>query len=237
MPTIADVLAIFSVLDIAAFAVFALAWVGYEAYSTRATRRGHSLPARMQVWRERWMEAAVGRDNRILDVQILQSLTGNSAFLASTAIFVIGGLAAALGTAADVVGVLNDFDYFATTSQNRFGFKVALMILIFMHAFFRLAWSMRLHNNAGVVLGSIPQPGHGDEMVAKARAGVAARLVTLAARHYNGGMHSYYFGLAACAWFLHPLALIATTAWVVGTLYRREFRSRAHAALVLVDGG
>jgi uncharacterized membrane protein len=46
-------------------------------------------------------------------------------------------------------------------------------------------------------------------------------------------MHSYYFGLAACAWFLHPLALIATTAWVLAILYRREFRSRAHAVLAV----
>lgn len=232
-----EFLKIFSAMDAVAFSVFIVAWIGYEAYSARATRLGRNLPARMQVWRERWMESAVGRDHRILDVQILQSLTGNSAFLASTAIFVIGGLAAALGTSADVVRVLNGFDYFAITSQNRFGFKVSLMILIFMHAFFRLAWSMRLHNNAGVVLGSIPQPGLGIEAEAMARARAAAQLVTLAARHYNGGMHSYYFGLAACAWFLHPLALIGTTIWIVGTLYRREFLSRAHTALAVVEGG
>lgn len=229
-------LAGFSALDLAALAWFLCSWAGYEAFGAWATGRGRNLPARMQVWRERWMISAVDRDNRILDVQILQSLTGNSAFLASTAIFVIGGLAATLGASRDVVAVLNGFDYFAPTSQNRFGLKVALMMLIFMHAFFRLAWSMRLHNNAGVVLGSIPQPGQGGE-TARARAHVAARLVTLAARHYNGGMHAYYFGLAACAWFLHPLALIGATAWVVGTLYRREFRSRAHAVLEIVEGG
>lgn len=233
----AQFLETFSTLDLVALAVFLSAWTGYEAFVAWATRRGRNLPARMQVWRERWMEAATSRDNRILDVQILQSLTGNSAFLASTAIFVIGGLAAALGAASNVVGVLNGFDYFAPTSQNRFGLKVALMILIFMHAFFRLAWSMRLHNNAGVVVGAIPQPGLGDPAMALARARVAARLVTLAARHYNGGMHSYYFGLAACAWFLHPLALVGATAWVVGTLYRREFWSRAHVALEIVEGG
>lgn len=66
---------------------------------------------------------------------------------------------------------------------------------------------------------------------------MAARLVTLAARHYNGGMHAYYFGLAACAWFLHPAGLIAATVWVVAILYRREFRSRSHAALAIVEGG
>ena len=233
----ADVLTIFSTLDQLAFLAFLSACIGYEAYGAWATRRGHNLPARMQIWRERWMESAVGRDNRILDVQILQSLTGNSTFLASTAIFVIAGLAAAFGTSAEVVRVLNGFDYVAATSQNRFGFMIAVMVVIFTHAFFRLAWSMRLHNNAAVVLGSIPQPGLGPDALALARARVAALLVTLAARHYNGGMHSYYFGLAAFAWFLHPLALIAASVWVVATLYRREFHSRSHAALAIVEGG
>src|SRR3546814_7477795 len=90
------ILAIFTALDLAALAAFLAAWAGYEAFGAWSTRRGSHLPARMQVWRERWMEAAAGRDNRILYVQILQSLTGNSTFLASTAIFVIGGLAAAI---------------------------------------------------------------------------------------------------------------------------------------------
>lgn len=231
-----DILAIFSGLDLLAFGAFLGAWGGYEAFVALAIRRGRNLPARMQTWRERWMEAAMARENRILDVQIVQSLTANSTFLASTAIFVIGGLAAALGASADIVRVLNGFDYFAATTQDRFGLKIALMMLIFTHAFFRLAWSMRLHNNAGVVLGSIPQPGRAEPELLQARARVAARLLTLAARHYNGGMHSYYFGLAACAWFLHPLALVATTGWVVGILYRREFLSRALDALAIVDG-
>mmetsp|Transcript_32142 Transcript_32142/g.44872 ORF Transcript_32142/g.44872 Transcript_32142/m.44872 type:complete len:108 (-) Transcript_32142:1353-1676(-) len=105
-----------------------------------------------------------------------------------------------------------------------------------MHAFFRLAWSMRLHNNAAVVLGSIPQPKPADTdperaALARKRADTTAQLVTLAAKHYNGGMHAYYFGLAAVAWFLHPVALMVSTIWVVATLYRREFRSKAFGVL------
>ncbi|NQW09058.1 MAG: DUF599 domain-containing protein [Alphaproteobacteria bacterium] len=226
------VLADLSVLDYVAFALLFTAWLGYEGLSTRAAARGRNLAAHMKIWRDRWMEAVLERDNRILDVQIIRSLVGNSSFLASTSIFVIGGLAAVLGASAEIVPLLNQFDYFATTSQNQFGMKVLLLILIYMHAFFRLAWSMRLHNNAAVVLGAIPLPGNpATEVEAASRARITARLVTLAARHYNAGTHSYYFGLAAVAWFIHPVALMATTAWVVAILYRREFLSRAHAVL------
>ena len=148
----------------------------------------------------------------------------------------IGGLAALLGSSADIVPVINHFDYVESTTQNRFGVQVSLLTVIFMHAFFRLAWSMRLHNNAAVVLGSIPQPKSVAEdperaQLAAKRAATTAQLVTLAAKHYNGGMHSYYFGLAAVAWFLHPIALIVSTLWVVATVYRREFKSQAYGVL------
>jgi uncharacterized membrane protein len=223
-------------LDFAACAIFATAWAVYELAASRATRRGKNLAARMHIWRIHWMESVLERDNRILDVQILRSLVGNSSFLASTAIFVIGGLAALLGASAEIVPVINRFDFVESTGQNRFGLQVSLLILIFMNAFFRLAWSMRLHNNAAVVLGSIPQPKPAGEdpefdRMCKWRAEICAELVSLAAKHYNGGMHAYYFGLAAVAWFLHPFALIAASLWVVATLYRREFRSKAYGVL------
>ncbi len=223
-------------LDLTAVGVFLAAWALYEWVSARATRRGGNLASRMKVWRVEWMASVLERDNRILDIQILRSLVGNSSFLASTAIFVIGGLAALLGAAKDIVEVINHFDYVEATNQNRFGVQVSLLIVIFMHAFFRLAWSMRLHNNAAVVLGSIPQPkppgqDPARDALAAKRAETTAQLVTLAAKHYNGGMHAYYFGLAAVAWFLHPVALIVSTLWVVATLYRREFKSQAYGVL------
>jgi len=223
---------IFSPLDVLALVIFVTAWLGYELFGERAAERGANLSGLMQGWRADWTASALHRDNRIIDIQILRSLAGNSAFLASTSIFVIGGLAAMIGGSEHAVSVLNGFDYLLETTRDRFGLMVGTLIVVFINAFFRLAWSLRLHNNAAVVLGSIPQPGAADDpTVAQARAKVVARIATLAARHYNGGMHAYYFGLAACAWFLHPVALIAASLWVVAILYRREFRSRAHEAL------
>lgn len=230
--TMTTLMQIFSPLDMLALGVFVSAWLGYEIFGERAAERGANLSGLMQGWRGDWTAAAMHRDNRIIDIQILRSLAGNSAFLASTSIFVIGGLAAMIGGSEHAVAVLNGFDYLLGTTRDRFGLMVGTLIVVFINAFFRLAWSLRLHNNAAVVLGSIPQPGASDDPeIARERARVVARIATLAARHYNGGMHAYYFGLAACAWFLHPMALVAASLWVVAILYRREFRSRAHEAL------
>ena len=222
----------FSTGDLAAFLAFVAAWGGYELYSGQATKTGSNTSALMNRWRVRWIRTAVTRDNRIGDLQIIRVLTGNSAFLASTAIFIIAGIAAVIGSADEVVTILNGYAFTTATSPNHFGVKLALLGLIFVNAFFRLAWSMRLHSNAAVVLGAIPQPERiTEQVVVEEHAAIAAELCNLAAKHYQGGMHAYYFGLAACAWFIHPLALVATAAWVVAILYRREFRSRANAAL------
>ena len=232
-----SILETLSRLDLIAFALFVVGWGSYELYGAKAKRDGIGLPHHMHIWRQRWMMAALERDNRILDVQIIRSVTGNSAFLASTAILVIGGLAALMGAAGDIVIVLNGYDFFAETSQNRFGLKLAVLIVIFVHAFFRLAWSMRLNANASITLGAIRQPEvNADLGEARARADTTADLLTLGAKHYNSGMHSYYFGLAAGTWFIHPAALIVATVWVLITLYRREYRSRALASLVAPGG-
>jgi uncharacterized membrane protein len=58
-----------------------------------------------------------------------------------------------------------------------------------------------------------------------------ARVLNRAARHFDNGLRSYYFGLAALAWLLHPLALVAASLLVLRELHRREFRSEVRDAL------
>jgi uncharacterized membrane protein len=79
---------------------------------------------------------------------------------------------------------------------------------------------------------AIPQPEKiEDQARAEAQAELAADLCNLAARHYQDGMHAYYFGSAACSGFAHPIGLVVAGLWVVAILYRREFRSWAFAVL------
>ena len=59
----------------------------------------------------------------------------------------------------------------------------------------------------------------------------AARISSLAARHFNRGLRAYFFALAALAWFLHPALFIAMIVYVLYVLHRREFRSKSLKAL------
>ena len=107
----------------------------------------------------------------------------------------------------------------------------ALLIVIFVFAFFKFTWSLRLFNYLLVLIGAAPLF---DRIAAGEAAGVAqraARMSNLAVNHFNVGIRAYYFGLAALAWFVHPLLFVAASAWVVVVLWRREFRSHTLAAL------
>ncbi len=62
-------------------------------------------------------------------------------------------------------------------------------------------------------------------------AATAATLSIRSGHHFNRGLRAYFFALAALGWLIGPLVLVAMTLLVVAVLYRREFRSRALAAL------
>ena len=77
---------------------------------------------------------------------------------------------------------------------------------------------------------------HADEAVSEAErskhAAALTEVVWYAIASFNRGLRAYYFSLALLAWFLHPVAFMLASAWVVAVLYRREFRSRTLTALL-----
>src|SRR5919202_5203556 len=97
-------------LDWIALAVFAGCWAGYSALVDRlpALRR-RTVIAAMDEHRRRWMRTMVTRDNRIMDTNIIGNRMNSTSFLANTAIFILGGLVAMLGSpelGARVFGVI-----------------------------------------------------------------------------------------------------------------------------------
>ncbi len=220
-----------TLLDWIALAIFASCWAGYAALVDRhPTLRARSVIAAMDEHRRRWLRTTVTRDNRIMDTQIIGNLMNSTSFLANTAIFILGGLVAMMGSpelGARVFGALP----FATPSDPAsWEMKIALLLLIFVRAFFELTWALRQFNYGSILLG-----GLGRTEAARPAAEVAAQVVNRAARHFNTGLRAYYFGLAVLAWMVHPVAFMLASLWVVSELHRREFRSAVQAALA--EGG
>jgi uncharacterized membrane protein len=210
-----------TLLDLLALAVFAACWLGYANVVDRVPSiRERSVIAAMDTHRLRWMQAMLARENRIADVAAIGNLMNSTAFLATTSIFILGGLVALLGAPDLGRRVVATLPYAAVPDEALWEVKIGLLLVIFVNAFFELTWALRQFNYTSILVGGAPVSA-----TDLAPAEVAARVLNRAARHFTTGLRSYYFGLAALAWVVHPIALVLASLFVLRELHRREFRS------------
>jgi uncharacterized membrane protein len=210
-----------TLLDLLALAVFAACWLGYANVVDRVPSiRERSVIAAMDTHRLRWMQAMLARENRIADVAAIGNLMNSTAFLATTSIFILGGLVALLGAPDLGRRVVATLPYAAVPDEALWEVKIGLLLVIFVNAFFELTWALRQFNYTSILVGGAPVSA-----TDLAPAEVAARVLNRAARHFTTGLRSYYFGLAALAWVVHPIALVVASLFVLRELHRREFRS------------
>jgi uncharacterized membrane protein len=213
-----------SLSDWVALVLFAACWLLYSTVVDRVPAiRRRSVIAAMDGHRRSWMLATLSRDNRIADMAAIGNLMNSTSFLATTSIFILGGLVAMLGASDLGRRVVATLPWSAVPSEAAWEVKIALLLLIFINAFFELTWALRQFNYCSILVGALPPPDSGEN--GRAQAESAARVLNRAARHFNTGLRSYYFGLAALAWIVHPAALILASLLVLRELHRREFRS------------
>jgi len=105
--------------------------------------------------------------------------------------------------------------------------KIVLMIGIFIYAFFKFAWAFRLSHYTAIMIGSAPLLGSGQDEAGDVHAVRTARLIGIAAEHANSGLRSFYFAIAALAWFFHPVLFMIATTWVLVIQIRRDYFSRS----------
>jgi uncharacterized membrane protein len=222
---------LFTPLDAIALAIFFACWAGYTAVVDRVPSiQRNSVIAAMDEHRRRWMIALLNRENRISDTAIIGNLMNSTGFLANTSIFILAGLVALLGSPDLGRRVLAALPFAeAPASDIAWELRVGLLVFIFVRAFFELTWALRQFNYCSIVVGGI---GLGPDFTPQAE--MAAKVANRAARHFNTGLRAYYFGLAALAWIIHPIALILASLLVLRELHRREFRSVVRD--VLADG-
>lgn len=167
---------------------------------------------------------AVTRGDSPIDAIIQNGLQQSVLFFASTTVLLLGGLVAGLGASDTGVTVLQSLPLVTTSNQVQWELKILLIIFIFVMAFFKFAWSHRLHNYTLIVIGAAPKQST-DERVILQYAKKLALLHALAAKHFTTGLNAYFFALAAFAWFINAWLFMITTLWVLLVLYRRAFKS------------
>lgn len=215
----------FTWLDAAALALFIALWVGYQWYADYGGASRPQLGREMDRFVRVWMEQMVGRDNRMVDVNVLRNLMRSSQFFASTTMLILGALVALMGYAERVAIVVADLPFGLQVSSRLWELKIMLLLLIFVYAFFKFTWSLRQFGFSSILVGAARKPPANAAEYSGDIDRIAI-ILSFANRNFNQGLRGYYFGVAALSWFLHPWLMIAVTLGVIYVLHQREFRSR-----------
>ena len=212
-------------LDAAALALFIAAWAGYQWYADYSDTRQPRLNREMDRFMREWLAQMAGRDNRMVDINVLRNLTRSSQFFASTTMLILGALVALMGYAEKAASVVAELPFTQPASERIWEFKILALLMIFVYAFFKFSWSIRQFGFCSILVGATLKPTPEPEQYAVHTNRIAG-IVSFANRNFNQGLRAYYFGVAALSWFLHPGLMIGMTLGVIYVLYQREFRSQ-----------
>ena len=221
-------------LDLIALLWFFLCWVGYNYFSRYRAKKVGRLQNMLQYYIEEWAAVLHKRDVRIVDTSVVANMERNASFLASSCLLIIAGLLTVMGSTDRAINLIAELPFVADISRQAWELKLLILGVIFVYAFFTFTWCMRQYGFASVLIGSAPLYNDKDitEQERAMHRDTMSRVVGLAVYSFNLGLRSYYFSLALLVWFIHPVAFIGATAWVVAVLYRREFQSKTLKALV-----
>jgi len=220
-------------LDLAALAFFLLAWAGYAMAVEWDQQRHGGLNARMHRYREVWMRRALAREMRMVDMQVMAALQNGTAFFASTTLLAVGGALTLLRSTGEILSVVAELPFGIVTTPAQWEAKTMGLIVVFIYAFFKFAWSYRLFNYVAIMLGAMPPASEKNTPEAECHVLRTAKLFEAAGQNFNRGQRAFFFALGYLGWFAGPWALIASTAAVVAVLWRRQFRSPAQRALMI----
>lgn len=225
----------FQMIDIVALMWFLILAFGYQIITAYEPIFERSIASAIQRQRVAWMHQMADRDPRIVDAQLLASLTQGSGFFASTTLIISGGLATLMGSGHEVQASLERLPFAAHSTPVMWEIKLILLMAIFVIAFFKFAWAFRLSHYAAIMIGACPPRKQDNGPECYQHACATAELVGIAAAHATKGLRAFYHAIAAVAWFIHPLLFIAATTYVIIVLIRRDFFSRARLS-ILLDG-
>ena len=216
-------------LEFIALGWFLICSVGYTWYSRNRAGRRACLSNTLNLYREDWMRVMLQRGNRMSDTSVVGNLERNGAFFASSCLLILAGIITAMGYTTEAMKIFASMPLNPVPSREIWELRLLVLMVVFIYAFFKFTWSMRMYNFLAVMIGSAPLAEDVKTTPAgrEAFARSAGKICDLAGDAFNLGLRSYYYALAVVAWFFHPIAFIVASTWIIYVLYRREFHSDA----------
>ena len=216
--------------DALALGYFLLVWIGYGHYAKHRAKKGEqlSLSRAMRSHRDLWAARMLLRDNRIVDSALLANQERVVGFFASTTLLLLAAVLTALFRASEIAELTSHVAFGSQHTEAEMEFKLFILLLVLVYAFFKITWALRQYGFANVLLGSAPGANEvASEEACKVFAAKFARLMDLAGHDNNSCLRAYYFALAVVFWFASNVAFILATSVIVLILANREFRSDA----------
>jgi uncharacterized membrane protein len=226
-----SIMQILSPFDIIAVTWFVIAWAIYANIIERTVHGRSGLNAKMDTFRIVWIRRMLDRDTRMTDMQIMGALQNGTAFFASTTLLSIGGALTLLRASEEVLTVVSQLPFSVVVTRGLWELKIIGLVLVFIYAFFKFAWSYRLFNYVSILFGAMPPPSERDKPETEAHVQRTAKLFASAGKHFNRGQRAFFFALGYLGWFIGPAVLIATTLAIVIVMWRRQFASDSSRAM------
>ncbi len=215
-----------AIADWLALLAFFSCWAGYAWFSEHSRWAFRGLISSTREFRLEWAYQMLTREVRVIDSTLIGNLVASVSFYASTTIYIIAGLVAALGAADKLQNFTTDLALSGAGNRELLEVKLMLVLATFVYAYFKFTWSLRQFNLLSILVGAAPL-GQRDDPEIEIYARRVAGANNLAGDDFNRGIRAYYFGLAASGWLLSPLPLMVLSVMILLVLYRRDYRSAA----------
>ena len=206
--------------DSAAFALSAGIVAAYYVFLNFKVRNNptYTIHGVNALARGLWVEHIMRNASKdVMAVQTLRNWIMGASLMASTAALLIIGTLTLSGQAQNIAQSWHVLSIKQSIANDLWIFKVMLLLLDFIVAFFAFAMSVRLANHV-VFMVNVPDQGAHHNLSPKA----VARRMQRAGNMFAIGMRAFFFAVPLVFWLFGPYFLLASSIGLVVTLYHLD---------------
>jgi uncharacterized membrane protein len=200
-----------------------LVYLAYNVVVPQVEKIRPSLSVIMNMQRRRWVANAARRESPF-DAILSGNIMGSVSFLASTSVLLVLAVFAVFGQLPTLMEALESLSLDRSFSVLDIQIHLAVMLAMFVLAFFAFTLSLRQFNHFCIMLGALDH----DRETSEEEIEAIARMNGLGAKNFNSGIRAYYFSVATVAWFVSEWVGVAACLITVLILAHREFFSSSH---------
>ncbi len=175
-----------------------------------ASNGGATAFGRHRIARAQWLDHYAGSKHEILVVQTLRNWLMSATFLASTSIVIAFGVLGIMTTTDKISGLSRELNMMGNTDTGLLLLKFALVLLLYLAAFFAFTFSVRFFSHASFVV-NLPVTDTGIRGQDDLENGALC---------YFLGLRCLYLSIPLAMWLLGPIGLAVATVLVLAVLFK-----------------